>query len=154
MTLRIIDSFYQVGGEHSPLSNFYPSPFQALATTWPTVEHYYQAMKTYDNGDRERIRVLPTPGAAKKFGRRVELRSDWEAIKYDVMLYAVKAKFAPDTDLAAYLLATEDALLIEGNTWGDRTWGRVNGVGSNWLGTILMAWRCELRYIKTMTSDV
>ena len=36
------------------------------------------------------------------------------------------------------LLETEDEYLEEGNTWGDKVWGTVNGVGANNLGRILM----------------
>ena len=57
----------------------------------------------------------------------------------------VKAKFEQNEDLQKKLLATEDAYLEEGNTWGDRIWGTVNGVGANNLGEILMNVRKELQ---------
>ena len=38
-----------------------------------------------------------------------------------------------------------DACLIEGNNWGDRVWGQVNGVIANNLGIILMRVRDELK---------
>ena len=38
-----------------------------------------------------------------------------------------------------------DALLEEGNTWGDRVWGVCQGQGENRLGKILMKVREELR---------
>lgn len=34
--------------------------------------------------------------------------------------------------------------LEEGNTWGDRTWGTVDGVGQNLLGHVLMTVRSVL----------
>lgn len=43
------------------------------------------------------------------------------------------------------LLATGDAELVEGNTWGDRFWGVCNGVGQNWLGRLLMQVRDEIK---------
>jgi hypothetical protein len=47
------------------------------------------------------------------------------------------------------LLATGDAELFEGNTWGNRTWGcvQVNGqwVGKNQLGKLLMQVRTALQ---------
>lgn len=43
------------------------------------------------------------------------------------------------------MLATGDAYLEEGNTWGDRIWGTVNGSGANRLGVILMQIRAELK---------
>ena len=43
------------------------------------------------------------------------------------------------------VLATGDAYLEEGNTWGDRIWGTVNGSGANRLGFILMQIRAEIK---------
>ena len=57
----------------------------------------------------------------------------------------VRAKFSQNEELAKKLLATNDEYLIEGNTWGDRFWGTVNGEGRNQLGIILMQVRDELR---------
>lgn len=56
-----------------------------------------------------------------------------------------KAKFTQNGDLKEKLLATGNDILEEGNTWGDRVWGTVNGVGENRLGKILMRVREELR---------
>ena len=56
-----------------------------------------------------------------------------------------KAKFTQDEALKTNLLKTGDAILIEGNTWGDKIWGQVNGVGENNLGKILMRIREELK---------
>lgn len=47
-------------------------------------------------------------------------------------------KFAPATELAERLLATGDAQLVEGNTWGDTFWGVCDGVGENHLGRLHM----------------
>ena len=63
------------------------------------------------------------------------------------MLNLVRAKFTPGSKLAEWLLATGEAELSEGNTWGDEYWG-VNlrtGKGLNKLGKILMMVREELR---------
>ena len=57
----------------------------------------------------------------------------------------VLAKFTQNQFLKEKLLATGDAYLIEGNTWGDRVWGQVNGVGQNRLGKILMEVRDMLK---------
>lgn len=83
---------------------------------------------------------------AKKLGRSVSLRSDWEGIKVDVMWDIVHTKFSQHPELAEKLLATGDAYLVEGNTWHDRTWGTdLRGNGANLLGKILMAERDTLR---------
>lgn len=85
-----------------------------------------------------------SPSVAKKLGRRVALRKDWESVKFSIMKDLVKAKFTQNPDLAEKLLATDNAHLEEGNTWGDRIWGTVNGTGANKLGIILMQVRDEL----------
>lgn len=142
-----IDSF---SGEHGFLSNFHVGvPVRCFNIEWPTAEHAYQAMKTTELETRIFIRNLDTPGKAKRAGQTITLRSDWEEIKFDVMRMVVSSKFMNNITLGAKLIDTGDALLIEGNTWGDKTWGMVkeNGqyIGSNLLGQILMNVRQELR---------
>ena len=55
------------------------------------------------------------------------------------------AKFTQNPGLLDKLLATGDAELVEGNTWGDQVWGVCDGVGENHLGKTLMRIRSELR---------
>lgn len=50
----------------------------------------------------------------------------------------VLAKFEQNENLKEKLINTGDAYLEEGNDWGDKIWGTVNGNGSNLLGQILM----------------
>src|SRR5690606_2896565 len=110
-----------------------------------TVEHGFQAAKTLDKGQQDHVLSCPTPAGAKRAVRRVTLRKDWNSVRLRVMLTLVRAKFTQNPDLAAKLLATGDAALIEGNTWGDRFWGVCDGHGDNHLGKILMQVRHELR---------
>jgi ribA/ribD-fused uncharacterized protein len=131
-------------GEYAFLSNFSPSPIVLDRITYPTVEHAFQAAKADNRLERERMASLPTPGAAKRAGRKVTLRPDWERVKVAVMEDLVRRKFA-DRDLAARLLATGDEQLVEGNTWNDRFWGVCRGEGRNELGKILMRVRAELK---------
>ena len=132
-------------GKYAFLSNFYPAVIQWGPHSYPTVEHAYQARKTLSKAERELIRQASTPGAAKRLGRRVTLRSDWDSIKILVMKTFLAVKFA-DAELARMLLETGDELLVEGNTWGDRFWGvDEQGVGENNLGRLLMELRQKLR---------
>lgn len=57
----------------------------------------------------------------------------------------VMAKFTQNEDLKEKLLSTGNTYLEEGNTWGDRIWGVVDGNGANLLGNILMNVRKELQ---------
>lgn len=138
-------------GEHAFLSNFYPSTIYHDGITYPTNEHFFQAMKTLDIETRKAIAAAPTPGAAKRMGRHVALRPDWEKIKVDVMRLGLMLKFT-DAELAEKLLATGDEELVEGNWWHDNTWGNCHCTecsrkgGRNLLGMLLMELRKELQY--------
>jgi predicted NAD-dependent protein-ADP-ribosyltransferase YbiA (DUF1768 family) len=58
----------------------------------------------------------------------------------------IAAKFQNDgSQITQKLLATGNAILIEGNTWGDTFWGQCKGEGTNVLGNILMRRRDFLR---------
>lgn len=131
-------------GEHRWLSNFWPAPVLMDGTSYPSVEHAYQAAKTLDFAERRRIRECATPGEAKRAGRRVTVRSDWERAKVPIMRDLLRAKFV-HSDLRRCLLATGTEQLVEGNRWGDTFWGVCRDVGQNWLGRLLMEIREELR---------
>ena len=129
-----IDSF---SGKYRFLSNFFPCEITYEGITYPSVEHAFQAAKSLDLKERKSISELKTPGQAKKYGKQVNLRQEWEKIKFDVMETLVRQKFST-TELKEKLLKTGKADLEEGNTWGDTTWGVYNGIGDNHLGKILM----------------
>ena len=135
-----IDSF---SGDYAFLSNFYRASFVWRDTEYLTAEHAFQAAKTRDPDWHAMILAAPTPGKAKRLGRRAPLRSNWEAIKDQVMLSIVWHKFA-EPALRELLRSTAPATLIEGNNWGDQYWGVCNGVGQNRLGHALMAVRDHL----------
>lgn len=132
------------------LSNFYPQEIEFEGITYPTNEHFFQAMKTLDINKRKAIANALTPGLAKKMGRSVSLRPDWEDIKDDIMLEGLYRKFADD-ELADWLLDTGDEELVEGNFWHDQTWGSCNCTkhknipGQNRLGKLLMKVRSEIK---------
>ena len=135
-------------GPHAFLSNFAASPVLLDGQTYPTVEHAFQAAKTFDPEQRRLIQDANTPATAKRLGRGVTLRADWEQVKFDIMRGLLQQKFA-QADLRQALLETGEAELIEGNTWNDRAWGRVlvkgQWIGKNWLGELLMEVRREAK---------
>ena len=140
-----IDSFK---GEFAFLSNFFPANIVMEDGIWyPTTEHAFQAFKTLDMADRERIAKLATPGKSKRAGREVVLRNDWELVKMDVMRECIRRKFSHGSELAQKLIATGDAELIEGNNHGDRIWGVCDGEGKNLLGILLMEQRATLKSV-------
>lgn len=129
--------------EYRFLSNFWPALIIRDGIEFASVEHAYQAAKTTDKIEKERIASAKRPGLAKMYGRKVTIRPDWNVIKVGVMESLVREKFTNHIDLKNLLLKTSDAELIEANTWGDTFWGRCNGVGKNLLGHILMKIREE-----------
>ena len=141
--MPLISNFH---GDNFFLSNFFPAPVIYDGETYPTVEHAFQAAKTLDREQRKGIRVAETPAKAKQMGKVVTLRPDWDQERLATMLELLRQKFS-QPELRQKLLATDDAELIEGNTWGDRFWGceLVDGqwVGQNYLGKLLMQVRKE-----------
>lgn len=130
-------------------SNFQTSPIKLRGVIWPTVEHFYQAMKTEDEQERAKIRKLAKPGQAKRAGRKVRMRPDWEQIKESIMMEALRAKFAIP-DHRASLLSTGSEEIVEWNHWHDNEWGSCtcqkckHKIGRNKLGKLLMQLREEI----------
>lgn len=132
-------------GEHEFLSNFYKSRVTYEGKWYPTLEHAYQAAKSVSTAERQIVGDAATPAIAKKLGRSVTIREDWDNVKVSVMTELVEQKFMQNPILGELLLGTGDAELIEGNWWNDKFWGVCRGEGKNMLGIILMNTREKLR---------
>ena len=132
-----IDNFHQES--YRFLSNFYMAPVTYKGYTFRNAEAAFQAQKCANAEDVRRFTSLSAK-EAKALGRKVSLIPSWEEDKVRVMREVVKAKFLQNETLKEWLLATGDAELIEGNTWGDTYWGVDvrTGKGRNFLGKILM----------------
>ena len=137
-------------GQWAFLSNFHNSEIEFEGITYPTNEHFFQAMKTFDIDERRAIANCATPGQAKRMGRRVALRPDWEQVKINAMYVGLSKKFT-DEHLADLLLKTGDEYLEEGTTWHDNEWGNCscpkcqNIEGKNLLGQLLMKVRDDIK---------
>jgi DNA-directed RNA polymerase II subunit RPB2 len=123
--------------------------------TWPTVEHYYQAMKFPTEPDwQETIRQAVTPLRAKKMGLDPNhaLRGDWDAVKERVMKSALLAKFRQNPALLARLQATGSRKLEEASP-GDSYWGvGTRSKGRNRMGALLTEVRDELKGVRVDTA--
>lgn len=134
--------------EHRFLSSFYPCSIMWMGKTWPTVEHAYQASK--NPAMAYAIKRCETPGQAKRLSRQFKPTEDWEGKKLGIMEKLVRIKFCMPR-FRERLLATGDAILVEGNHWHDNFWGDcccpdcLDVDGANHLGKILMRVRDEIR---------
>ena len=117
-------------GAYDFLSNFYPAPITYNGLVFKNNEAAFQSAKC---PERRAEFCCLNPSEAKRLGRRVKLRNDWERIKDTVMYEICKAKFLQNPDLAERLISTRDFELIEGNNWGDHIWGVCDGYGENRL---------------------
>ena len=135
-------------GKYYFLSNFYSAPVTYDGITYQNNEAAFHSAKILSG--REQFANLD-PSSAKKLGRSVKLREDWEEVKDDIMYEICKSKFSQNLNLGKKLLATGDEYLEEGTTgWHDNYWGNCecdkckNIEGKNTLGKILMRIREEL----------
>jgi ribA/ribD-fused uncharacterized protein len=140
--MKIIDVFR---GDYYFLSNFYSAPVMYEGLLYYNNECAFQSAKTLNKELRESFAELDDPSVAKKSGKLLHLRPDWENVKDEVMYQIVKNKFTRNADLKQKLLNTGDAELVEGNIWGDTYWGVCKGKGQNKLGKILMRVRKETK---------
>jgi ribA/ribD-fused uncharacterized protein len=133
------------------LSNFYECLIWYDGKPWATIEHAYQACKTRDPKEKDKIRSAHRPGEAKRLGKACTIRKDWDEVKQPIMKMLVSLKFLQNPDLRQKLLDTGDELLVEGNKWHDNEWGDCccekcrNIEGLNYLGAILMVVRERLK---------
>lgn len=127
------------------LSNYYNSPVYYNNFIFENAEAAFHAQKTKNKIVQYQFTELD-PASAKKLGRKIELREDWETVKEQIMYEIVKNKFR-NSKLRQLLLETKDEELVEGNWWHDEFWGAdINtGKGKNKLGKILMKVREELK---------
>ncbi|AHX01037.1 hypothetical protein HL13_gp77 [Dinoroseobacter phage DFL12phi1] len=135
--------------EYRWLSNFYHAPITVTGFEYDNTEAAYQAAKTINIQHREQFKHL-TGAQAKKQGRNVILRHDWDFVKLEIMELVLRAKFMTHPDLAQKLKDTGSRDIIEFNTWGDTYWGQIKDskgklVGDNILGKLLMNIRSDIK---------
>lgn len=133
----------QFQGEHRWLSNFWPVDVMFEGICYKSTENAYQAAKTTEPTLRA-IFMNCKPGEAKRAGKSLPIRSDWESVKLSIMEDLLRQKFW-QPEFREKLLATGDCQIIEGNHWNDTFWGVCKGRGENNLGKIIMRIREELR---------
>ena len=124
------------------LSNMYPVEIECAGLKFSCVESAFQAYKCADREDMKKFVGLDG-FEAKRLGRKVQMRQDWEKVKNIVMYRLVFQKFNRNPLLKIQLKSIK-GVIEEENTWNDTYWGVCNGKGKNVLGNILMTVRSEL----------
>ena len=147
---------YEPINEYGFLSNMVvfdrPIVYQDIA--YYSIENFFVAMKTTSQDLRKKISRMD-PKKSKGFGKTLKLRSDWEEIKYSVLLYGLREKFKFNP-YKSRLLNTGRKYIEETNWWNDKYFGVHNGFGHNILGHLLMHVRMELemgRHLSFVYSD-
>jgi ribA/ribD-fused uncharacterized protein len=137
----------QFRDEYRWLSNFTPVKVVYEGVEYASVEHAYMSAKSHDMAWKSRCADSQISAAQiKKESKEIDLRPDWEDVKFEVMLECVRQKMAQEP-FKSKLEATGNVYIQEGNTWGDTFWGAdlKTGEGINALGQIIMQIRDEQR---------
>lgn len=101
--------------EYAFLSNMYACPVTMPdGLTYASAETAFQAYKSSELSIRKQMKDLPGRDA-KRQGRKLPLRKDWNEIRVAVMTTAVLEKFSQNENLKQKLLATKNIELIEEN---------------------------------------
>jgi ribA/ribD-fused uncharacterized protein len=150
--------------EHRYLSNFWYATVMNIldndGIVYPSVEHAYQAAKTLDLTKRAQMATRFNARQVKIEGRSLNIREDWEFVKFKYMLKFVQYKFSHDVVLGMKLVLTGDQELIELNYWHDNIYGicecpkctvlrKQNNIVGNMLGRILM----NVRFVLQVRSN-
>lgn len=127
-----MNSIHGFKNQYFFLSNFYDNKITYNNITFKNNEAAFQSQKTKSLLQQKQFANL-LPNEAKRLGKQVSLRSDWESIKDNVMYEICKIKFS-NPELKQKLLDTGNLELINDNT----------SEGKNTLGKILMKIRSEI----------
>ncbi len=130
-----------------PLSAYSRHGFELDGAEWPSVEHYYQAMKFDDEDYREEIRNTAHPADATKLGKSKKhgYRKDWSKLKKTYMTRGIYIKCKTHPVVAEALLATGKRQILETSQY-DYYWGCGRDMrGENVYGKVLMSVREQLR---------
>ncbi|MEU6735087.1 NADAR family protein [Streptomyces physcomitrii] len=143
------------------LSQWWPAPFTVDGVAYASAEHWMMAGKArlfQDEAAERAALAAASPAAAKTAGRRVRGFDEaiWARHRFGLVVEGSFHKFAAHPELAAFLLATGEKVLVEASPV-DRVWGiglaaadeaardPARWRGANLLGFALMVARERLR---------
>ncbi|MGC4944476.1 NADAR family protein [Kribbella sp. DT2] len=111
----------------SCLSQWFHAPFTVDGVRYPTAEHWMMAGKARLFGDRDAEQAVIAAGhpqQAKAIGRTVNgfATETWQRRRLALVVEGNVHKFAQNDALRAYLIGTNDRVLVEASPV-DRIWG-------------------------------
>ena len=146
----------------SCFSQWYDVYFEVDGVQYHTTEQYMMASKARLFGDEDtwnEIMNSYSPTEYKKLGRKVKGfdAAIWDEKKLDIVVEGNKAKFGQNLDLKEFLLATDNAILVEASPY-DKIWGigldretALNGCVEDWNGENLLG--CALMEVRDWLKD-
>ena len=149
-------------GEYRNFSNMSEHRIAVDGTEFPTVEHYFQAMKAKEFKDDEiyeKIIKAKSAKAAKALGKKVKgfEKEIWDSKRDDIMRLGIRTKFVQHPELRKQLQETGERMIGEADA-RDKYWGIGTSqtseksnhpdkwAGQNKLGKILMDLRKEFTH--------
>lgn len=98
---RIPTQINEFRGDYAFLSNFYPAPVSYMGQTYANNEAAFQAQKTLSAREQRKFCIfrMHNPSDAKKLGRDLTLRPDWEKVKVRLMYEICMCKFMQNPEL-------------------------------------------------------
>ena len=132
--------------ENDPLSSYSNHGFELENKYWPTVEHYYQAMKYSDIDYQEIIRNAESAELANKLGhdKKQKRVKDWKKNRMVMMIRAIYTKSKTYPEIAEKLIETGKDMIME-NSQYDYFWGcGRDKLGTNTYGKVLINVRNKL----------
>ena len=148
-------------GEYRNFSNMSGHRIDVDGTQFPTVEHYFQAMKAKEFKDDEiyeKIVKAKSAKAVKALGKKVKgfITEIWESKRDEVMRTGIKAKFVQHPELRKQLQETDQKMIGEADArntyWGigtsmasEKSKHPSKWRGQNKIGRILMDLRKQFQ---------
>jgi len=139
--------YFSRSDANEEFGSFSKHGFELEGKEWPSVEHYFQAMKFEDESFQEKIRQAANPKQARRLGRSrlKKIRKDWKKLKPVYMTRAVYTKCRTYPNIGEALLQTDKQRLVE-NSQYDYYWGcGRDRRGENQYGKVLMNVRNKLK---------
>lgn len=150
--------FKKNSDKYACFNNSYEAPVMYDCITYKSSEAALQAQKTFEITERMEFAKLSADEARKK-GKSIKLRDDWQDIKYDVMCNILYVKFKQNKGLMDILLETgSEPLVADMSHIHDMEWGtcfcrKHGGKGKNLLGKALEEVRSKLAIDNILGKD-